>query len=171
MIIVDNISTLAGSGKESEAESWVPLQQWALELRRQGKSVIFVHHAGTNGSQRGTSKREDVLDTVITLKYPLSYKPSMGASFELHFEKARSMRGEDVAPIRCQLTDSGWHYGPIEATSYEKVVNLHNEGLRQIEIAKELRMSKSQVSKLVNKAKKGAQSMSDFQILLERAFK
>ena len=52
LIIVDNISTLGGSGKENEAESWIPLQQWALALRKQGKSVLFIHHAGKNGMQR-----------------------------------------------------------------------------------------------------------------------
>lgn len=46
LIIIDNISTLGGSAKENEAESWIPLQQWALSLRKQGKSVLFIHHAG-----------------------------------------------------------------------------------------------------------------------------
>lgn len=41
LIIVDNVSTLGGGIKENEAESWIPLQQWALRLRRQGKSVLF----------------------------------------------------------------------------------------------------------------------------------
>ena len=42
--------------------------EWILYLRAKGKSVIFVHHAGKNGKQRGSSRREDVLDTVIFLK-------------------------------------------------------------------------------------------------------
>ncbi|MBX9704534.1 MAG: helicase RepA family protein, partial [Silvanigrellaceae bacterium] len=67
LIIVDNLSTLAGSGKENEADSWFLMQKWALNQRRQGKSVMFIHHAGKSGSQRGTSKREDTLDTVIAL--------------------------------------------------------------------------------------------------------
>lgn len=52
LIIIDNISTLCGSGKENEADSWLPIQQWVLQLRRQGKSVLFIHHAGKNGTQR-----------------------------------------------------------------------------------------------------------------------
>ncbi|MGA8698620.1 MAG: AAA family ATPase, partial [Xanthobacteraceae bacterium] len=73
LIILDNISTLVRSGKENEAEGWALVQEWALRHRRAGRSIIFVHHAGKNGVQRGTSKREDVLDTVIVLKRPADY--------------------------------------------------------------------------------------------------
>lgn len=153
LIIVDNISTLGGSGKENEAESWIPLQQWALGLRKQGKSVLFIHHAGKNGTQRGTSKREDVLDTVILLKNPSDYSPSDGACFELHFEKARGMVGDCINPIRCWLTNNGWQFQSLEQNTYQRVVSLTNEGFAQKDIVEELGISKSQVSKLVKKAK------------------
>jgi|SRR6516162_856742 hypothetical protein len=35
---------------------------WALQLRRAGKSVILIHHAGKSGRQRGTSRKEDALE-------------------------------------------------------------------------------------------------------------
>lgn len=50
LIIIDNVSTLFRSGVENEAESWQPVQDWALELRRRGKSVLFVHHAAKGGA-------------------------------------------------------------------------------------------------------------------------
>jgi hypothetical protein len=37
------------------------------------------HHAGTNGRQRGASRREDALDTVIALRRPEDYSPEQGA--------------------------------------------------------------------------------------------
>ena len=153
LIIVDNISTLCGCGNENEAESWSEVQAWALSLKRSGKSVLFVHHAGKNGNQRGTSRREDVLDTVICLKHPTDYEPTMGACFELHFEKARGIMGDDVTSLRCVLTPTGWNYQPVEVSNYDRVVELSNEKLSQVEIAKELDLSKSQVSKLVKKGK------------------
>ena len=52
LIVIDNLSTLVRSGRENESESWLPIQEWALELRRRGKSVLFVHHAGKGGQQR-----------------------------------------------------------------------------------------------------------------------
>ena len=70
VIIVDNLSTLVRGGKENEANSWNPIAEWSLKLRSQGKSIIFIHHAGKDNNQRGTSKKEDILDTVINLKHP-----------------------------------------------------------------------------------------------------
>jgi putative DNA primase/helicase len=63
-LVLDNLSTLCRSGVENEAESWLPVQSWLLELHRRGVTVLFVHHAGKSGAQRGTSRKEDALDTV-----------------------------------------------------------------------------------------------------------
>ncbi len=103
LIIVDNISTLCRTGRENEAEGWLPVQQWALQQRASGRSVLFVHHAGKGGLQRGTSRREDILDTVIALKRPPDYTPDHGASFEVHFEKSRGFYGDDSKPFEAQL--------------------------------------------------------------------
>ena len=67
LIVVDNISTICRVGKENEADSWTAMQAWGLSQRRKGRSVLFIHHAGKSGDQRGTSAREDVMDTVIKL--------------------------------------------------------------------------------------------------------
>jgi KaiC/GvpD/RAD55 family RecA-like ATPase len=153
LIIIDNISTLGGSGKENEAESWIPMQSFALSIRKKGKSVLFIHHAGKNGSQRGTSKREDILDTVITLKHASDYEPSDGACFDVHFEKTRGMIGDCINPISCKLTEIGWVYECLEQTNYLKVIELANAGLKQKDICLELDLSKGQVSKLLKKAR------------------
>jgi hypothetical protein len=68
LVMVDSLSTICRSLKENDADSWVPVQSWALSLRRAGKSVVFIHHAGKAGAQRGTSRKEDVLDTVMVLR-------------------------------------------------------------------------------------------------------
>jgi RecA-family ATPase len=63
LIVFDNLSTLTRSGKENEAESWLPVQELALFLRRMGKSILFVHHAAKGGQQRGT--REEKLFSIL----------------------------------------------------------------------------------------------------------
>jgi AAA domain len=93
LVILDNLSTLFPNGNENTADVWGPMQNWLLKLRRRGVSVLFVHHAGTNGRQRGTSRREDVLDTVIALRRPENYSPGQGARFEIHFEKPPAQGG------------------------------------------------------------------------------
>ncbi len=157
LIIVDNLSTLCRRGKESEGESWLPVQEWALQQRAAGRSILFIHHAGKNGEQRGTSRREDVLDTVIALKRPGDYTPDKGACFEIHFEKARGIYGDDTKPFEAQLvtTPDGrqeWVTKPLEQSTAEKVASLLNDGIPQTEIPDLLGLSKGAVSKAKKRA-------------------
>lgn len=161
LVVVDNISTLCRGGVENEAESWLPVQQWALRLRSQGITVLFVHHAGKGGNQRGTSRREDVLDSVISLRRPSDYSPDQGAAFEVHFEKNRGFTGDDAEPLDVSLanTPAGqtWTWRKLEISTYQKVVDLSNDGLSPSDIAKELEVNRSTVSRHLKSAKgKGA---------------
>ena len=104
LVIFDNLSTLCTNGSESASDAWVPMQNWLIKLRRQGIAVLLVHHAGTNGRQRGTSRREDALDTVIALRRPDDYSPEQGARFEVHFEKLRNrVDGDGAIPFEAKL--------------------------------------------------------------------
>lgn len=105
LIVLDNLSTLVRSGKENEAEAWSVMQAWALQQRRSGKSVLFVHHAGKSGAQRGTSKREDVLDSVVALSHPNGYHSRDGARFNVHFEKARHFHGKDAEAFEARYEE------------------------------------------------------------------
>ena len=78
LVIVDNLATLCRSGNENGGESWLAIQGWLLDLRRRGISVLLIHHSGKNGGQRGTSRREDILNTVIRLQHPADYNTSEG---------------------------------------------------------------------------------------------
>jgi hypothetical protein len=158
LIIVDNLSCLVrGNGRENDAESWVSVSEWALWQRQQGRSVLFIHHAGKGGQQRGTSKREDLLDVVISLRRPPNYDPAEGACFEIHFEKARHLFGDDTKPIEAKLTQDAkgqacWTTRSVEETTLDRVVELANEGLSQSEIANELGVTPSAISKACRKA-------------------
>ena len=160
LIIIDNISTLFRRGIENEAESWQPVQDWALELRRKGKSVLFIHHAAKAGQQRGTSKREDILDTVIMLKQPQGYCADQGACFEVHFEKTRHFAGEDAASFQVhleELDDGLWSWEIDEAASDIEVIAVaeaFKEGLTIEETAQRTGLTKSQVETRKKKAKK-----------------
>jgi hypothetical protein len=152
LIIVDNLSCLVRSGKENDGESWLPIQEWALKLRAKGKSILFIHHSNKNGRQRGTSRKEDVLDNVICLKHPITYTSEQGALFEVHFEKARHLYGKDIEPFEAQLVTNGsdsqsWQVKLLEQSTYDKVIALANAGLNQKEIAEELNIHKSTASR------------------------
>jgi len=102
VLIADNISTLVRSGKENEAEGWLPMQSWVLRHRRAGRAAVLFHHAGKGGAQRGTSRREDVLDTVMSLRRPADYKPDQGARFEIQYEKCRGFHGKDAQQLEAR---------------------------------------------------------------------
>ncbi len=161
LIIIDNISSLFRSSAENEAESWQPVQEWALGLRRRGKSVLFVHHAGKSGQQRGTSKREDQLDAVIILKQPDDYQPQDGACFEVHFEKTRHFYGEDAAAFKVTLTDEGidnnlnWEVSQVDIDEeVTEIADLMNKGLTIGEMVQKTKLTKSQVETRMKKARK-----------------
>jgi hypothetical protein len=152
VVLMDNFSTLCrGTLTENEAESWLPIQAWLLDLRRRGMTALGYHHAGKGGQQRGTSKREDVLDTVIALRRPGNYKSTDGCCFELHFEKSRGLRGDVTEPLELMLNDAdgqlSWMSKPVEQSTGEKCVSLRNEGLSHLEIAQELGITKSVVTR------------------------
>lgn len=153
VIIADNLSTLVAGGKENEGESWLPVQQWALGQRRKGRSVLFMHHAGKGGTQRGTSRREDVLDSVIALRRPSDYDPAEGARFELHFEKSRGFHGDDAKPFEASLSGGEWTMRDLVDADMLRVVQLTAEGLSVRDIAEELGFKKSRVSRLQLKAR------------------
>ena len=150
VLILDNRSTLVYSGRENDAEFWDAMQPWLLRLRRANRTVLLVDHAGRGGtSARGTTKREDVLDTIIHLKRPSDYEPDQGARFEVHLEKARGIYGDDAKPFEAQLeTKDGadhWHVKSLEDANEARVIEATKEGLSSREIAKELGVSKSTV--------------------------
>lgn len=158
LIIIDNLSCLVRrGGRENDAESWNMVSEWGLSMRAQGKSVLFIHHAGKGGQQRGTSKREDLLDTVISLKRPPDYCPTDGAVFEVHYEKARNLSGDETSPFEAKLTQDQhggqvWTWRPLEESTLDRVVELANEGLSQRDIANELGINQSSVSRAYRKA-------------------
>jgi DNA-binding CsgD family transcriptional regulator len=157
LIILDNISCLAPSIKENDATDWALIQTWVLRQRSKGRSVLLIHHSGKSGLQRGTSKKEDVVDTVITLERPKDYDSNQGARFLVKYEKTRGFFGDDARPFEAHLIDhegkSSWQIKTSEESTYEQVYSLRNDGLSPKEISLELGVHKSTVSRHLTRAR------------------
>ncbi len=159
LIIIDNLSTL-WRGVENDAESWDMMQDWLFKLRRAGRSVLLVHHAGKNGSQRGTSRKEDALDVVVTLRRLLVEAETQGAAFNVAFEKCRGLTADRSRPFYAQLrakTDRGlgaWERSAVKVeATHEQIVALKKSGISQKEIAAQLGISESKVSRAIKEAR------------------
>ncbi|MDY6988383.1 MAG: AAA family ATPase [Thermodesulfobacteriota bacterium] len=157
--ILDNlVSTCPGIDENSQKE-WSPVNDWLLSLRFKGISTVLLHHTGKSGSQRGTSGREDNIDTSILLKKPFDYTNEDGARFVAHFSKAR-VKTRDLPAIsdtEFKLTqdEAGglvWTFGSVKAKNRDEILRLLNEGLSQKDVAEALGVSKGTVSKTRSQA-------------------
>jgi hypothetical protein len=165
LLILDNLSSLTAVIRDNDAESWGPIQDWLLRLRRRGMSVLIVHHAGKGGQQRGTSRREDVLDTSISLRRPSDYDPCEGARFEINLEKARGVLGDAAKPFEAKLEVRGgeaiWTTREIDDLHLARVKAMLDDDMSVRDIADELGISKSAVHRLKKKVEAGAGGGTD----------
>ena len=159
VLILDSLSTLCHSETpENDAASWDEMQAWLLKLRRQGVTILFCHHDSKASSQRGTSKREDILSQVVQLLRPKDYTPDQGARFEVHFTKARGVHGADAAPYEAWLAADAqgrqqWTVRELGAIKVGQARELAQAGLSVRDIAKELGVGKSTAQRWLAKAK------------------
>ena len=156
LIVVDNLSALVRrGGRENDAESWLMVGEWAMFQRSRGRSVLFIHHAGKDGRQRGTSKREDILDAVVCLSRPSDYDPKEGARFTVEFQKDRHNTAGQPFEAKLQSDAHGgqiWTTKPLESSRMEQFIDLAELGMSLTDIAAEVGCNKSTVSRALRKA-------------------
>ncbi len=118
VVFIDNLGCLWHGGDENKAVDWDETLTWLRSLRARGATIVLIHHAGKTGVRkdqagevvvqyRGSSRLAEPMDVVLALFRPQDYLMAEGASFEVHFSKARSVYGEDVQPFLVCLNVSG----------------------------------------------------------------
>jgi|CXWL01.1.fsa_nt_gi putative DNA primase/helicase len=158
VVILDNISCLFSGLNEDSKQDWEPINAWLSRLRHRGITPVLVHHAGKGGQQRGTSGREDSLDTSIELARPTGGDAREGCHFELNFTKNRSVTGETVASLDVQLHTVDerlqWVWKPLEVSMLERARKEVAEGVQgPKDLAEVLGISPGYASKLLKKLK------------------
>src|SRR5260370_4423974 len=147
-ILLDNISTLCPGAQENDADGRVVRHAWILLLRRQGKSVLLIHNDGKGGQQRGTSKKEDVLDTVISLRRPPDYTADQGCRLEVRFTKSRGFHGPDAEPFEARLSGNACELSAIKSGDDDETLNtIRKQGLTIREIADRTGFSKAPLAR------------------------
>lgn len=158
VLILDNISCLFSGIDEDKKSHWEPINIWLIHLRHRGITTLLVHHSGKGGQQRGTSGREDSLDTVIHLNKPADYSQQEGCHFEIAFTKCRSAKGEEIEPLDAKLGEINdhleWTWKPLSVSKEEQAERLFQEGVTSpTDLAEELGISKGYASKLLRRIK------------------
>ena len=143
VIFVDNLSAFCRTGKDNEAESWRRMDDWLLSHRWAGRAVVLIHHDGKSGHQRGTSKKEDKLDTIIQLVPPFEADKNVGAHFEIYFRKNRHFWGADTRPLEIKLGAEGWTFSEVKNQQLSLARAMRSSGASLRYIAKETGLSKS----------------------------
>ncbi|MCL2313367.1 MAG: AAA family ATPase, partial [Firmicutes bacterium] len=151
VLILDNLSTLTKC-KENDSDEWVRMQDWLLGLRSKRVSTIVVHHAGKLGSQRGTSRKEDVMDTVIALKKETEGGGS-GFKVKIEYDKCRGFGGANANPFVAtliELPNKGvkWAVNQEKRDERDIVRELFSIGMNVKDITEETGLSKATIYRI-----------------------
>jgi hypothetical protein len=143
VLFLDNISALCRTGVENDAESWALMNDWLIGMRRRGKTTVLVHHAGKSGKQRGTSKREDPLNTILVLEDGKDGEP-----LNIRFIKNGGFVRPDPIPVRISWQDGQLAVLRDDAGNdiVAELRRLLDEGWTQQQVAEKLDVSQSFVS-------------------------
>ena len=164
VIVLDSLSTLFRAGVENDAESWQEPQDWMLGHRFQGRTIIFAHHEGKNKTPRGTSKREDTLDTSIGIRRRDDLKEDdTESAFEITFTKQRSFTESRPLIAHMAISENGtieWRH-EFGTAKRDEVIELVGEGFSQADIAKKVGLSKGRVSQIVSESDREAEKQVD----------
>ncbi len=163
LIVLDNISTLVRNGLENESRSWQPIQDWTLEMRLRGYSILLIHHTGKSGDQRGTSSRIDTPDGAIKLT-PLEVSVEEGTTCMLltYIKPLRHARkSKQTEQRKLTMNDGVWKWEAAEISNRERIAELLEANWKQNEIARELGISASAVCQAVKKIREEENDWSE----------
>ncbi len=137
LLVIDNLSALLRSTKENDADGWTAFNAFITTLKNRGTTVLVIHHTGKDGTdQRGSSKKEDAMDTHILLKVPKPIEPNSKDGGDIPFgidepepliiltwKKARLMDTLQKTPLELELQDDGtFTHRLIAATPQQKLI-------------------------------------------------
>jgi hypothetical protein len=113
ILVLDSISTLVNI-PTNEEEKWIDLLMWFARLRSRGLCLIFLHHAGKSGLQRGHSRSEDMLDISIKLSRAPEDEELDYLKFKMEYDKFRGDR-TGVHALTVDYQRGTWSYSGLKA--------------------------------------------------------
>ena len=163
-IFLDNITALTVM-QEKEGADWVELVQWLTRLRAKDYSVIFLHHGTKAGdSSSGSNLKERSIDISIHLSVPedkefLDLDDEKNTQIKIKFDKWREFNfTKHSKPFIAVLNrdTTTWSHDLLLTDKQRKVKELHDSGLKPLDIVEKLKkdISQAQVYKIIKILKK-----------------
>ena len=181
VIFLDSYKLL---GKEdgSKTSGYAIFEDWFLNLKKHGYTVILLHHNNKSGVQDGTGKKTMIINTTISLTLPKGYTPNGQESrFFLEFKDIRESHGCDLSPFEAVYRAGEYVWKRVDSDNdvkvressvptpvtaresvptpvtakptVKQVLTLAQQGFTQSEIASQLDISQGTVSKALNRFK------------------
>ena len=165
-IFLDNITALTVM-QEKEGADWVELVHWFNSLRAKDYGVIFLHHGTKAGdSSSGSNLKERSIDISIHLSVPedkefLDLDDEKNTQIKIKFDKWREFNfTKHSKPFIAVLNrdKTTWSHDLLLTDKQRKVKELHDSGLKPLEIAEKLKkdISQAQVYRIIKIFKKEA---------------
>jgi len=151
-LILDNISTLWPTSQENQSDRSAILAEWFTDLNQRGVWVIFLHHAGKSGEQRGDSEKEDMLSFVLKLRRPANYKAEEGLRVEVHVEKNRHKPSEsrwlmpfEIALAKDASGETIWTTRPAQEAQRRAAFEMFKDDMPTMFVGQEIGVSRATI--------------------------
>jgi hypothetical protein len=156
LVILDNFSVLAQVNDENDASAMAPVLAFLLRLKQANKAAILVHHLGKGGNDyRGSSKLATTFEVIAGLTAATGIESRYPASFDMRFDKFRSVRGESIEATRAWLLKGSdgaieWKFKASEDAQLARLIDAVRscQFTKQSDLAKELGWSTGHVSNM-----------------------
>lgn len=151
-LILDNISTLWPTSQEQQSDRSAILAEWFTDLNQRGIWVIFLHHAGKSGEQRGDSEKEDMLSFVMKLRRPANYKAEEGLRVEVHIDKNRHKPSEsrwlmpfEIALAKDAAGETIWTTRPAQEAQRRAAFDMFKNDMPAMFVGQEVGVSRATI--------------------------
>jgi hypothetical protein len=127
VIFLDSLRTLFGLGDENKSESWSPVNDFHLALKRRGLSVVSIHHNSRQDTFNGHLSGATAFSQIVNLTARAEGEDNAEVTaLDWSYSKARSLIGAEKVPFGLKLEsepDGRLYWARCDASSRKKKPN------------------------------------------------
>jgi hypothetical protein len=121
VLVLDSLRILFGLADENKSETWSPVNDFILAMKRRGLSVLGVHHNSRLDTFNGSLAGATCFSQILNLSARADGEDEQGATaLDCSYSKARSLTGAEKVPFGLELaeeSDGALYFCRIDASS------------------------------------------------------